>query len=660
MQAWMTVRDGELAEQSGDALQAYTHYQKALRLYDSVALYYPKWKPQLVKDRIDLTKRSMAKVKDEAEAAHRAEQKKTADLVAPAGFPEGPAALDPGPELNAAERQQVAALQQRIGALEQKLANAENDRDANANRLREALDRLRQDRDELARAPLQLEITGLNKRIEDLAQERDAMADALRTSRREQHQTQSEAARLRTDMALAREQADEFKRNLEAQAKVNDAVVTGLHNQLEEAHGRINELTKQLADADQRSDSLERELLEARAEIDDLKAERDQLLKERDQMAALLKMNESDRVKALIEENMSLGRDLSKARERLQALFEDNNATKDELTEAKRDIAVAKVRIIQLKKENDEKTSRLTALESRLKEVDSALESGVAGTPDWEKSDQEVQMLRSIVKRQLKVQSRRHQAKKLLVEQVSRLGIEDREFLAAVSILEGQEIELSEEENQLLEGHKVDDEFVFNDYVPEGQRVRSEGILQERIKVRSEVARRAFANGRFLASREVFESVLLEHPGHVPTKLNLGVVHLRLKDPMMAVSEFTEALAMRPDLPYADFMLGVAQYQLGEFDTARSQIQKSLNSQPDNAKAHVFLGSIAGMKGQAPLAQTHFEEAIGIDPTLSDPYYNLAVLSVQRGAKDKALEYYRQAITNGADPDLAFERQLEQ
>ena len=62
MQAWMTVRDGELAQQSGDSLQAYTHYQKALRLYDSVALYYPKWKPQLVKDRIDLTKRSMAKM----------------------------------------------------------------------------------------------------------------------------------------------------------------------------------------------------------------------------------------------------------------------------------------------------------------------------------------------------------------------------------------------------------------------------------------------------------------------------------------------------------------------------------------------------------------------------------------------------------------------
>ena len=48
---------------------------------------------------------------------------------------------------------------------------------------------------------------------------------------------------------------------------------------------------------------------------------------------------------------MDLGRDLKTARDRLKQLHTDNNVTKDQLIEAKRDLAHAKGRLIKFQRE---------------------------------------------------------------------------------------------------------------------------------------------------------------------------------------------------------------------------------------------------------------------------------------------------------------------
>ena len=77
-----------------------------------------------------------------------------------------------------------------------------------------------------------------------------------------------------------------------------------------------------------------------------------------------------------------------------------------------------------------------------------------------------------------------------------------------------------------------------------------------------------------------------------------------------------------------------------------------------NAKAFVFLGSIAGVNGRITEAEKFFQTAIKLDPTLTEPFYNLAVLRSREGKKKEALELYRRAIQNGAQPDLDFEQSL--
>src|SRR6185503_16018853 len=99
-----------------------------------------------------------------------------------------------------------------------------------------------------------------------------------------------------------------------------------------------------------------------------LQGERDSLIREREQMSALLKLNEAGRIQQLIEQNMGLARQLRDANTKVENLNLDNNATKDELTDALRDFAIAKSQINKLQREKREQDQQIAELGKRLKD----------------------------------------------------------------------------------------------------------------------------------------------------------------------------------------------------------------------------------------------------------------------------------------------------
>ena len=664
-QAWLKVRDGERSEEAKKFLEAYNHYDKAAKLFGSVAIYHPEWQAALVKGRKESTNKSMDKIRDKALAEERAGDKKFEGLVEGPGTPMTPPTDRVTPRASgqavkpptAAERRNVAALQKQIRDLQNELSRAENQRNAGAAQLRRTLDELKAQRDRLARAPLQGQVRQLTNRLDKIEKERDAMATALRSSREEHQSAMADLAALRADKEAALQRTAKVENDLNVQRQAANEVVRGLRKQLKELKEEVDKKDRLLAQGDQKRLELERQLNESHAEIADLREERNALLNERDHMAALLALNETDRVKLLIEQNMNLGKQLNEARDNLQQVVADNNHTARELADAKRDLTVAKARILQLNREKDQQDKRLTALEDRLRNEGEALASNPA---TGEQTREEIAILQGIINRQLQIQERRRQSKDLLIAQVQRLAIEDEAFKDALAGLGGQELKLTPEENRLVQENTIDGEFVWGDRPSKLVRDNAGKELQEHILVKTNLARRAFSNGRFLVAREFFESILEEHPGHVPTKLNLGVVHLRNQDPHLAIQAFKDALTIREDipLPYAQFMLGVAYYELLEFDEARNYFLIAVEQNPTNAHTHVFLGSIAGVKGRVAEAEGSFLEAIRLDPTLTEPFYNLAVLRSREGKKKEALKLYRRAIQNGAQPDMSFEQSL--
>ena len=90
-------------------------------------------------------------------------------------------------------------------------------------------------------------------------------------------------------------------------------------------------------------------------------------------MAALLKLNEAGRIQDLIEQNMALAKNLREANEKVDRLNRESNADKDAITDALRDLAIAKSQINRLHQDKREQDKRLAELETRLKNEEAAL-----------------------------------------------------------------------------------------------------------------------------------------------------------------------------------------------------------------------------------------------------------------------------------------------
>ena len=286
------------------------------------------------------------------------------------------------------------------------------------------------------------------------------------------------------------------------------------------------------------------ELQESRDAFAQLRNERDSLLQERDQMAALLKLNEAGRIQDLIEQNMALAKNLREANEKVDRLNLESNADKDAITDALRDLAIAKSQINRLHQDKREQDKRLAELENRLKNEENALAKGqVAADPA------EVEVLRDIIKRQLRVQERRRQARDLLVEAAKDLGTKDERLAKAIELFDAQEIALSPDEQQLIADKQVDGEFVSPFAQDRATVGRNTTELNRDIAVFERTAEKSFVAGRLLPTRELYQMILEQHPGHTPSLCKLGVVHLKLDDPAAAVDTFRRAVELDREQP---------------------------------------------------------------------------------------------------------------
>ncbi|MBT44903.1 MAG: hypothetical protein CL922_05685 [Deltaproteobacteria bacterium] len=657
-QAWLTVRDAEKAEKDDKFLEAFNRYDKARQLFESVALSDPEFKPDLVKTRRESTTQAMSAIRTKALGERNRLARRTGDLVEGKPVPRGHGDLNI-PQLSREDQSKVTALQRQIEQYRDELRKAHSDRDANAVRLREALRQLEQERDRVARAPVSNQLQDLNRRIRKVEDERDTMFKALRDSRTAHQEVLSQLAVAKADAAAAQKRATDLEEVVNVQQSAAKEVVEGLRRQLKELRDSLVEKDRKYIALEARNAQLDRQLGEARAEVHDLRDERDALLVQRDQMVALLKLNESERVQLLIKQNMDLGRDLKTARDRLKALHTDNNATKDQLIEAKRDLAQAKGRLIDFQRENASQKNRLEEMEDRLRNAGTELKEDLKSAKLDPGSRQEMEMLQDIILRQLRIQEHRRSAKESIMAEIRKIGQQGGPLVRNIQGLFDQELKLTAEEGRLLAEFKIDDDFIFDDRPEQHEVANAVRSLQQSITIKDQLARRAFSNGRFLAAREVFESILDQHPGHVETMLNLGVVHVKNEDIPLAISSFNDALVIRGDnLPFAHFMLGVCHYRVADLQNSRLSLQHAVDLDNDNAKAFVFLGNVAGREDHDDEAENHFKTAIQIDPTLSDPYYNLAVIYLRKGMKEEALQFYQEALKRGADPNLEFEASL--
>ena len=673
-QGYLAARSAEQLEAAGDYSGSLEKLEKANQLFEAIRRYHPQWKPEMVGGRSVKTMEATQRVRPLAEEEMRKNRNAVAELeggVRKSGELKDPEeVLPPSPgilEVDPLTTRRLQDAEAEVGRLRDlldgsgdnalreasRVGDLKRQRDDLQARLRAAETTVQGLRARLMAAPMENEMSALNRRIETLEQEREAMALALRQSRDAHTEALSRIATLQADLEVAQQQRADLERNLKTERKVANSVVSGQRKQLDSLERELAKKNKELGEANQRIAGLMSELKESREAFSQLRDERDSLLRERDQMAALLKLNEASRIQELIEQNMALAKNLREANEKVDRLYRESNADKDAYTDALRDLAIAKSQINRLHQEKREQDQRLADLETRLRNEERDLTSGQASA-----DPAEVEILRDIIKRQLRIQERRRQARDLLVEAAKDLGAKDGRLAQAIELFDAQEIALTPDEQRLIDDRQVDGEFIS----PFARDRATVGLataeLNRDIAAFERTAEKSFLAGRLLPTRELYQMILEQHPGHTPSLCRLGVVHLNLKEPDAAADAFRRAIELDSANPYASRMLGFCLFQLGDMSAAEQAVRRAVKLAPTDAKSQILLATVCYKMGRKSEAESHFKAAINADPMLSEPYYNLALLCSRDRRIEDARTYYQQALERGALPDPALEKKL--
>lgn len=662
-QGYLAARSAEQLESAGDFIGALEKLERASQMFGAVRKFYPEWKPEMVGGRSEKTVESIAKVRPKAEEQQLKNRSAVAELEG--GVKRPGQLIDPGRdvmpltpgilEVDPLATRRLKDAEAEMERLRKAAANGDVTRqnDFLKAQLRTAEANVQSLRSRLAAAPMEKEMKALNDRIQNLEQEREAMAMALTQSRNAHTEAMARIATLEADLNVMRQKHADLDRDLKAERKIANSVVSGQRRQLDALEKQLEQKNTELAKANDRINGLMRELAESRDAFAQLRTERDQLLQERDQMAALLKLNEASRIQDLIEQNMALAKNLREANEKVDRMNLESNADKDSINAAKRDLAIAKAQINRLHQEKREQDQRLAELEARLKNEEQALASGkIAADPA------EVEVLRDIIKRQLRVQERRRQARDLLVEAAKDLGKKDERLAKAIDLFDAQELQLTPDEMKLIADKQVDGEFVSpfaRDRATVGQATAE---LHRDISAFERAAEKSFIAGRYLSTREIYETILDQNPGHTPSLCKIGVVHLRLDEPGPAAETFRRAVELDSNNPYAFRMLGYSLMKVGDLAAAEPQARRSVELAPNDPVSQMLLATILYRLGRTGEAESHFKGAITADPLPSEPYYNLALICSRDGRLDEARGFYQQALERGALPDPKLEEKL--
>lgn len=646
---WNISRKAEKLIEKKEYVDAYAKFRQAKAIYDTMAINYPSYKPDIVKMRQDLTRKRMDTVYPKAEAEQKEQQKESGNFIEGAGL--GKNLVVPIDPIRDQKRtQNLQNLQGQIEQLKRSLANAMNDRDANAAKARRALADLQTERDRLASAPLRSEVEALNAEIIGLKHERDTLSLTLA-------QTRQRLEIAREALNTSRKEALELKAVIREQGKINSRVVKGQQDQIDELRSQLKQKDLTIANANQRIDQLAAQLEQSQGMVAELQDEREDLIREKQELASYLELKEADRIPAILAQNVALNRKFNDAKKKLDTVLANEDATSEKLTLAKRGVTVAKAKIRETQRENAQQKLRIRDLENRLELAEQDISMSAKNDDLTEVQREELTMLREIAKSKRNQLMAQQKKAELLIAQAERMGLQDPAWAQAVNQFKGSITpELTPDEEAMIADISLKSRYKPSDT----ERIRANQELQRQTDDKKKLAARFYEKDNLEAARGILEMVIEDNPASWDSMINLGIVNLRLNDFPLAAKQFENAILYAGDrkIPIAHFLLGDAHYRSDRFAEAETEINRSLGMDSENAQAHVLLGNMAGKSGRIMDAEAHFKRAIEIDPNIWEPHYNLAFICSQNDRKTHGKIHYQEALRRGAPANLELEKKL--
>lgn len=155
---------------------------------------------------------------------------------------------------------------------------------------------------------------------------------------------------------------------------------------------------------------------------------------------------------------------------------------------------------------------------------------------------------------------------------------------------------------------------------------------------------------------ELIQQAIEIDPESSEAHLALGIIYfgMREQDGMreLALTQFTEALALDPDQPEALQYAADLNFQLGRFGEAAGLFGRLRKLNPSSIRAHYFEAQALIELREFDRAMTVLEDGLSIRDDIPDYILMLARLYQGEGEWEKAEALFRRALENGPEPRL--------
>ena len=544
-------------------------------------------------------------------------------------------------------------------------------------------------------------------------------------------------------------------------AKELEAIVAAAAAEKEELSGRIAESAKELeeltvkvekAEARTAEVETERETLaasrdeavkaaeEAKAEVQtlagrltELEEERTQLIASRDeaQQQAAEAKTALEKSADLIEANRLLEEKLAQAATQIEGMTSDASTKETVIAGLQSDLDTVRAELVSAQNKLRDDRARFDQLQlandQLLKQYDevtgamAAVQLGDVTAAEATLIQQENEVLRGIIMRQIKEQARREQAHRLAQEEMERLEIRSDSLNDKINALAKPTLQLTTAEQEMLkrpvvtvleasagqisaqvellkprvddvaagEGEVTEDvtesvsevvfsesataessvgaagEAVAGETVPatEGAAAASSLGTELPIEVMTLIAeaRDQFVRGNFAAAEKLYQQFVELNPNSVVALANLGVSQFRQGKLTAAQLALEKAIGVDPNDAFSLTTLGAVMIEQSRIQDAINYLERANESRGDDPITLNYLGVASSQLGQFGKAEQSLRRAITVDPGYAEAHFNLAVIYATAKPPSIALakRHYEKALELGAGPDTRLASMLQ-
>jgi Tfp pilus assembly protein PilF len=580
---------------------------------------------------------------------------------------------------------------------------------AEQNRNAELEGKLRQGEADLSAASMELEktkvvVVDLNTRLRQLEEAGGVSPEVSQAAQEEIEKLNAAAKELEDAVAAATAEKEDLGNRLAESAKQAGE----LGARAEAAEARAQELEAERETMVTARDQAVKEAEEARAEVQTLTVRVTELEEERTQLVAARDQAQQEAAEAktaleksadLIEANKQLELKLAEAATQIEGLSSDARAKEEVISGLQGDLDSVRTQLAEAQtklKDDRERFDQLQIVNDQLlKEYDevtgalAAVKLGDVTAAEAKLIQEENEVLRGIIMRQIKEQARREQAYRLAQDEMERLEIRSDTLNDRINQLAKPTLELSEAEQEMLkrpvvtlletsadrisaqiEMLKPDSEappapsgeetvegatgetvtetaavtestetVVAGEEVTEttevvatggeaGETIENAATAEMSPEVMALIteARDQFIKGNFAAAENLYQKFVELQPDSVVALANLGVAQFRQGKLTAAQLALEKAIAVDPNDAFSLTTLGAVMIEQSRIEDAIGYLERANESKADDPITLNYLGVASSQLGQFGKAEQSLRRAITVNPDYAEAHFNLAVI----------------------------------